>query len=84
MASAELRPEAYYSHGRREVRGVGVVRTRKVNKAPARLMKRVAEERRHQESVRTLQEWGRRKRMREECEVAAEEAERRSCKPRGK
>ena len=86
MASAELQPEAHFGHGVKGDRRVGVARTRKVNKAPTRLMKKVAEERprRHRESMRTLQEWGSLKRMREECEVAAGEAEQRRCKPGGR
>ena len=54
VASAELRPEAHSSHGRKEGNRVGLVRTRKVNKAPARLMKKMAEKRRHWESMQTL------------------------------
>ena len=53
VVSAELRLETPFSHGRKEVRRVGVVRKRKTNRAPARLMKRTVEARRQQESVWT-------------------------------
>jgi len=85
VVDAELSPEAVSSHGRREDGRVGVVRKRKTNRAPARLMRRAEEARRQQENGRTQQEWTRLTRMREECEAAEERAcKRQSCRPGGK
>jgi hypothetical protein len=53
---------------------VGVAGTRKVNKAPARLLKRVVEKRRHWEGLQTLQELRFPKRMKEVYEKVAGEA----------
>ena len=72
--SAELQPDVHFSHGRKGARGVGVAGTRKVNKAPARLLKRVVEKRRHWEGLQTLQELRFPKRMKEVYEKVAGEA----------
>ena len=67
----------------REAGGGLVVKVRKVRTAPARLLKRAKEQRRHLESTRTLQELRRKKRMREACEEAAGVAAKRRCKAGG-
>ena len=74
VVSAELQPGVHFSHGRKGARGVGVARERKVNKAPARLLKKVVEKRRHWEGLQTLQELRFPKRMKEVYEEVAGEA----------
>ena len=81
--SAELQPDVHFSHGRKGARGVGVAGSRKVKMAPARLLKKMMEQRRHWEGLQTLQELKLPKRMREACEEVAGEAARKRCKAGG-